>query len=345
MKQIIFFLFTLMVIGCGGANKNNGKTDEAASERDTVAVEDFFSGSRSFFGDSIYNLNPELMTLYDSLYDNICITESSSYGFLKKESWMKGYCKKLADYYDAHDLGMKNISVYAKADTVLNHIHRLISQDDDTSTMGMVVQYGTESKLNMCRGYAMYLQMKDLCKEKATKGLLEHEWKLYHQIYDKAMNVVVNTGSLYFWGGSIIGPFVSWKNKEMIAARIEMYRALFSDDKTEKGNVHDLQEAKMMLLKSYSSTLDEVLNCIEEYRQESPEDFPREEFEKLEKDARRSIKELDASLEEWIKLLKEIGGKLPGTNQTIIEQAASSMMIRWTEIAQICGGKNDVRCL
>ena len=333
MKQIISFLLTLMIIGCGGANKNNGMADEAASKRDTVSIEDFFSSSRSFFGDSIFNLNPELLTLYDSLYENVSITDSNSYRFLKKEGWMRKYSKKLSRYYDAHDLGSKNISVYAKADTVLKHIQRLVGLDHESSTMGMVVHYGTESKLYMCREYMLYLQLKELCKDKVTRNLVEREWKIYHHIYDEVMNFVVQTGTMNFWGGNIIGPFISWKNRENIAARTQMYGELLPGRNKATGDkLHGLQDAKSLLLMSCINVLDELKGNYAEYVEESPKEFPKDEFDKREKKARESIKNIERSLVTWIGLIGDLGEKLPGNRLSAIEQSASLMLVRWSEV-------------
>ena len=179
LLSILFLACFITIIGCANSKQSQMKAEEQANIDNMGNHNEYKSLSLSI-PDTILNTNPELVMLFDTLYQyagNNSVPTSTV--------WLQRYREKLCTYYDKHHLGSDTISFYAKADTVINAIERLYGMNDDWSTMGMVVNNSTMLTLYKYREFNLLSQIEEYCTDSVKSELLNQEKALFNEMRKK----------------------------------------------------------------------------------------------------------------------------------------------------------------
>lgn len=333
MKKSILFIVALALFACK-------KVPEATEKSQTEILEERFEKARDslyfWTPDTVLELNPELISVLEDLYQHARDDEFPKE--IKTElKWFAEYRKKLCEYYDQHELGSNTLSEYAKADTVINHAERLYAQNEDMSTMGMVVNNGTLQTFNIFHEYNQFEQLLLCCAKDETKELLYQEWNLADSIESNVDLIGDYIAYLQYWGGSIVGPISSGKGVELVKARANMYEKqvnLIRHDKYDVDGVA-LKNATKFLIECCEASCDTIYNEVVngfDVPFDDADDYKR--YTKDYNEAKYQIKKLRTSLEKWASIWDKLDYELmsDGTRH-YSEQVASSMIIRWASIA------------
>lgn len=341
LKSILCFSIILLV-GCSAGSKSQMTAQEEKVDTTLVAedsIEEVDSSSvcnpEFLFDVELAASNQELVVLIDSLYMHVR-GEGFPAKLNREEIWMKNYRRILCEYYDARNTGVGIASEYVKTDSVLNEGERMIENDMDGGTVGIMIHNSALYTIMVCREYSLLNEMKELCDDEAVRVLLDKEWDAYNKMYDKALDVACGITVMNYWGGSIIGPLCSYNRTEMAKARVEAYRNVLNVVKRKKSanSNGDLNGAKDNLISYYSDTFDKTYSEGKEYIDEELNEESKERFYETEKQTRQDIKDLPALINEWIavweKLDKELSEK--GYSRCDVKHVFSAMFMRWKDV-------------
>ena len=137
MKKIILMSTIVFLIGCVSKptiETNSITRDAYLRSLDSAELDNSLI---SWTSDTAFSTNRELMLLLDVLYRHVREEDFPS-EVRKEEKWMSEYRERLGAYYDSHYHGNDSISIYAKADSVLNEGVRLLELGSHWSTMEMI---------------------------------------------------------------------------------------------------------------------------------------------------------------------------------------------------------------
>ena len=338
----ILCLLVILLVGCSAGSKSQMTTQEEKVDTIIVSedsIEEVDSGSvycpEFLFDVELAASNQALVVLIDSLYMHV-----RGEGFPAwlgwEEKWMKNYRRILCEYYDARNTGVGIASEYVKTDSVLNEGERMIENDMDGGTVGIMIHNSALYTIMVCREYSLLNEMKELCDDEAVRVLLDKEWDAYKKMYEKALDVACGITVMNYWGGSIIGPLCTYNRTEMAKARVEAYRSVLNVIKRKKSvnsNI-GLKGAKDALISFYSDTFDKTYSEGKEYIDEELNEESKERFYETAKQTRQEIKDLPALINEWIavweKLDKELSTK--GYSRCDVKKVFSTMFIRWKDV-------------
>ena len=338
----ILCLLVILLVGCSAGSKSQMTTQEEKVDTIIVSedsIEEVDSGSMCnpefLFDVELAASNQELVVLIDSLYMHVR-GEGFPAWLAREERWMKNYRRILCEYYDARNTGVGIASEYVKTDSVLNEGERMIENDMDGGTVGIMIHNSALYTIMVCREYSLLSEMKELCNDEDIRILLNKEWDAYNKMYDKALDVACHITMMKYWGGSIIGPLCTYNRTEMAKARVEAYRSVLNVIKRKKSvnsNV-DLNGARDNLISFYSDTFDKTYSEGKEYIDEELNEESKERFYETAKQIRQDIKDLPALINEWIavweKLDKELSEK--GYSRGDVKHVFSAMFMRWKDI-------------
>ena len=325
---VLIVLSTFVFVGC-----NSGATTEEASEETDFTYE--ADNLRSWASDTVYSLNPELLGLLDTLYQHVRSNTFPS-NARNEEKWMSEYRQRLCAYYDAHKMGDDTVSVYAKADTVLNEGVRLIESDEDWSTMGTIVKNSMERTFDVLREYGLLTQLVAHCGSEKLQELVYQEWDLYGKLSKKMMSVSTGITTLRYFGGSYIGMVTSGTALEISASRREMIQTILDINEGEswENKGINLDIAQRLLLEC---SIKEVKSIVAEMKSD-PSDSPYGEknskirYEEEIMATEKAIDELRPLLKKWCVLWANIDKEMPSAQSHDMEHAASYMLMNWAII-------------
>ena len=245
-----------------------------------------------------------------------------------EEKWMSGYLSRLVTYYD---LSYENdtLSIFTKADSVLNEGARLLELVSSRSTMEMIVNNSAQYILDRCREYGLLTQLINSCETNEAKEFVYKEWSLYEQMLKRIGVVAANMVNLNYWGGSITGPLETASYMRISQSRRDMYQTLLNIVNNEEwDNTGVYPENAEQLLFDCCDT------AIKRIEKESDELYERSEsFNETIKETRNSIEELRPIIKEWVKLLDKLDYEITHDySRHHVERAASFMLIKWASI-------------
>ena len=274
------------------------------------------------------------MLLLDTLYQHV--REDDFPAQVKEEEmWMSEYRSKLCAYYDAHALGSDTVSVYAKADSVLNVGVRLLELDNHWSTMETIAYNDAVSTFDRCREFGLLTQVVSGCGSEEAKALVYQEWTLYEKMQKKIGRSISNMVCLDSWGGSMCGPLDTSAYLQISYARREMYQTILNIVKGEewKDSSVPLGCAERFLFDCFSTAIDRNVKTTDElYKNEGIE--PAAGFRQTVDETKIAIKELRPIIKEWILLTDKLDDELTyDGNRHSIERAAAYMLMNWASIA------------
>ena len=321
-------IVAMAMMGCGGAPGQATKktmTKEAyLSSLDSAGKE---SSLVTVSTDTVFAMNPELLMLLDTLYQHVR-SDSFPSEVRTEEEWMAAYRTRLSSYYDAHGLGSDTLSVFAKAETVIDEGLRLLKQNSEETTMGMIEMNTNEFTFDRCKEYGLLSQLISKCESQETKDLVYREWSIYERLASKMSTIASDIASLSYWGGSIVGPLSTLRYVQVSDARREMYAQVigFLERDDWDGTGIYLDCAGQVLMDCCTKTVMGMEN-------HGMDNEDKERFAAKVKETEGAIRDLRPLLDEWTKTMDKLDETLTsdGTRH-YVERAGSMMLIKWASM-------------
>ena len=332
MKRILIYCISIFLLGCGniskeergglkGTNSTGMTREEYMNSLDSVELQN----SLVFWApDTAFTTNADLLLLLDTLYQHVRMEEFPS-EVKMEEKWMKDYISRLVAYYDSK-YGKDTLSIFVKADSVLNRGARLLELGNNGSTMEMIVNNSAQYTLDRCREYCLLTKLVSGCETNEAIELVYQEWTLYERMLKKIGLIAANMVSLNYWGGSITGPLRTEAYLQLSQSRRDMYQTLLnivnSDDWDNTGVYPE--NAKRLLFDCCDTAIK---------RAEKESDDSLEGFDEAIRETKSATQELKPIVDEWIVLLDKLDDTLTHDgNRHSMERAASYMLIKWASI-------------
>ncbi len=258
--------------------------------------------------DTIIKTNRELVTLMDELYryvrSKIYFSEKTNID--KNFQWMRNYRKKLCQYYDSHKLGPKNISVYAKADSVIGEIRRLWDIKRDDSTMGYIVNRNIEFTRQEFQLYNNISYMCSLCDNEEQQNLLRKSFEEGLTLQSILEKIGCNFVDLEYWGGSMASMSSASVTNSLYASFFQLYENEKNLLRSHSTKGISLDGKVATARKTLIDTCPRVLEkCYSEDRSEaggwSGSEESLQKYRQLKKETQKLIAQLPAVLDRWIK--------------------------------------------
>ena len=337
MKKILLFSTILTLLGCGSNANRNGQTPHELTREaymNSLDSAELLNGLIFWTSDTAFTIDSRLMLLLDTLYQHVR-TDSFPTGVQEEEKWMSDYRSKLCSYYSSHPLGSDTISVYAKADSVLNEGVRLLELDNNWSTMEMVIYNSTVFIFDRYREYGLLTQVINSCESEDAKELVYQEWTLYEKMLRKIGPIASNMVCLNYWGGSICGPLGTSAYLQLSNARREMYQTILDIVKGEgwKDSGVPLDCADRFLFDCCSTSIDRIVKESDEFYSEYEGKEPAGGFYETINETKVAIRELRPIVKDWIRLMDKLDNELTHDgNRHSVERAASYMLMQWASI-------------
>ena len=341
MKKILIYCMSILLLGCGniskeerdslkGTNSTGMTREEYINSLDSADLQNSLILMAS---DTAFMTNANLLFLLDTLYQHVRKDDFPS-DVKKEEKWMADYRSRLTAYYDSL-YGNDTLSIFIKADSVLNDGVRLLELDGDRSTMGMIVDNVTQLTLNRCKEYGLLSQLIKSCKTNDAKELVYKEWFLYEQMLKKIRIVAANMATLNYWGGSIAGPLRTAAYLHISRSRRDMYQTILNIVRNEDWDDTGVypESAERLLFDCCATAIKIIENESEDFDREYDSEEMCKEFDKTIKETKSVTQELKPIVAEWIVLLDKLDEALThGSNRHSVERAASYMLMKWASI-------------
>jgi hypothetical protein len=331
MKKILLCSISIFLIGCG-INSHEGRDILIGSNPTGMTREEYMNtldsaelrnGLICWTTDTAFATNADLLLLLDTLYQHVN-PDSFPRDVRSEERWMADYRSKLGAFYDKYSLGSDTISIYAKADTVLNLGVRLMELGNLWSTSEMIAYNSTQFTFDRCREYGLLTQLLSCRKNVEGLDLVYKEWELYEKMLKKIGLIAGNMTSLNYWGGSIIGPLGTYSYLQILQARREMYQTVLDvvKDNSWNGTGVPLENAERFLFDCCSSAL-----------HQSDKKDNSKEFVETVKETETAIQELSPIIDEWVSLMEKVDYELThDSSRHSIERAAAYMLMKWASV-------------
>ena len=335
MKKIIMFSIALSLVGCG--SKPSSVTNDTSREANLQSLDsaEWQNGLPTRTSDTAFTTEDEqLMHLLDTLNQHV-EAESFPSEVKREEKWMSDFRSRLSAYYDSHSLGSDTVSIYAKADTVLNKGIRLLELDNHWSTMEMIMYNSTVYTYDRLREYGLLTQVINSCENERAKELVYKEWSLYEQMLKKIEAIASNMVCLNYWGGSITGPLSTASYLQILKSRRDMYQTILD---IMKGDGWDttgvyLCNAERFLFDCCATSLKRIIDESDEFVGGDEGNEQANGFYETTEKTKVATQELRPIINEWISLIDEVDEELThyGSRHSV-ERAASYMLMKWASI-------------
>lgn len=341
MKRILIYCMSIFLFGCGniakkerdslkGTNSTGMTKEEYINSLDSVELEN----SLVFWApDTAFTINADLLLLLDTLYQHVRMEEFPS-EVKMEEKWMGDYRSRLVAYYDS-SYGKNSLSIFEKADSVLNEGARLLELGSSWTTMEMIINNSAQYTLDRCREYGLLTQLVNSCETNEAKELVYKEWALYEQMLMEIGLIVANMVNLNYWGGSITGPLRTAAYLQLSQSRRDMYQTLLNivnSDEWDNTGVYP-ENAKRLLFDCCDTSINRIEIDAADLYAEFEDKERREGFEEAIKETKSATQDLKPIVDEWIALLDKLDDALTHDgNRHHVERVASYMLIMWASI-------------
>ena len=213
------------VIGCS-RQPNNSSVNQSLINQ---LMEDKDSdGIASWTADTIKKTNPELVLLIDTLYRYFRSGGYPSINLSEKREWMRNYQKQLGAYYDKKYLGSDTISLFDKANAVILAADTLWAIDNDYSTMGMIVNGGSEYTRRQFQEFNYFEKLLSLSESPEHTKVMEEEFAAWQDLQMIIEEIAFNLSSIIYHGGSIRGVINGNSSSNILIAHINLYKRDYS---------------------------------------------------------------------------------------------------------------------
>lgn len=221
MKKLPLILFILVAIGC---SKQSNQSSAGQSLINQLMADNDPEGLPYWTADTIKKTNPELVLLMDTLYRYVRSETYPSINLADKRSWMDNYRKQLVAYYDRNHLGPDTVSLLDKANAVILAADSLWTTDNDYSTMGMLVNRGTEYTRREFQEFNEFERLFFHSNSPEYKKACEEEFIAWQGLQKEIVEIVSGLNNILNYGGSIIGLNISSAYLNILEAHVDLYK-------------------------------------------------------------------------------------------------------------------------
>ena len=221
MKKLLLFLLILIGISC--SKQSNQHSIDQTLVKQLLADTDP-EGLANWTADTIKKTNPELVLLMDTLYRYVRSGGYPSINLSEKREWMRNYQKQLGAYYDKKHIGSDTISLFDKANAVILAADTLWAIDDDYSTMGMIINRGSEYTRKEFQEFNEFERLISLANSPEFSQNLEEEFMAWQDLQTQFENIVTGLNNIFNYGGSIIEVNNSSAYLSILNAHINLYK-------------------------------------------------------------------------------------------------------------------------
>lgn len=221
MKKLPLILFILLAIGC---SKQSNQSSAEQSLVNQLMADNDPEGLPFWTADTIKKTNPELVLLMDTLYRYVRSGAYPSINLSEKREWMRNYQKQLGAYYDKKHLGPDTISLFDKANAVILAADTLWAIDDDYSTMGMVINGGSEYTRKEFQEFNEFERLISLSNSSEFSQNLEEEFIAWEALQKQIEDIVVQLNNIFNYDGSVIEVNNSSAYLSILNAHINLYK-------------------------------------------------------------------------------------------------------------------------
>ena len=337
----MIYCIAMILLGCGnihkegqdslkGTNSTGMTRDEYMNFLDSVELQNSLV---TWTSDTAYSTNADLLLLLDTLYQHV-LKESFPSKVKLEEKWMSDYRSRLVAYYES-SFGKDTLSIFAKADSVLNAGARLLELGGNMSTMEMIANNSAQYTLDRCREYGLLTQLINSCETNEAKELIYKEWALYERMLKKIGLVTADIVTLNYWGGSITGPLRTAAYLQISQSRRDMYQTLLNLVNSAGWNAVGVypEDAKRILFDSCDTAIKRIEKEADDLYKEFEDKERYKEFDETVKETKSTTQKLKPIVDEWITLLDKLDDALTHDgNRHHVERAASYMLIMWASI-------------
>lgn len=221
MKKLLLFLLILIGIAC--SKQSNQHSIDQTLDKQLLADTDP-EGLPCWAADTIKKTNPELVLLMDTLYRYVRNENYPAKNLSEKREWMMNYRNKLGGYYGRNHLGPDTASLFDKANSVILAADSLWAIDNDYSTMGMIVNGGSEYTRREFQVFNEFEQLVSLSNSPDHIKALEEEFSAGLALQKQIEDIVVQINNIFNYDGSIIGVNNSSAYLSILNAHINLYK-------------------------------------------------------------------------------------------------------------------------
>jgi len=341
MKKLLLYFFSMLLLGCCNnikedrenlkwSNSTGMTREEYINSLDSVELQN----SLVFWtSDTAFSTNANLLLLLDTLYQHVRMEDFPS-EVKMEEKWMADYRSRLVAYYDS-SYGNDTLSIFIKADSVLNEGVKLLELGSSWTTMEMIVNNSEQYTLDRCREYGLLTQLVNCCETNEVKELVYKEWALYEQMLMEIGFIAAYMVNLNYWGGSITGPLRTAAYLQLSQSRRDMYQTLLNivnSDGWDNTGVYP-ENAKRLLFDCCDTAIERIEKDAADLCAEFEGKERSEEFDETIRNTKSTMQELKPIVDEWIILLDKLDDALTHDgNRHGVERAASYMLMKWASI-------------
>ena len=265
------------------------------------------NGIASWTADTIKKTNPELVLLMDTLYRYVRSAGYPSINLSEKREWMRNYQKQLGAYYDKKYLGSDTISLFDKANTVILAADTLWAIDNDYSTMGMIVNGGTEYTRRQFQVFNEFERLISLSNSPELTKNLEEEFIAWQALQKQIEDIVSGLNNIFNYGGSILGVNNSSAYLAILNAHVNLYQRDFeilTYAPTTSIRYGVLPEGgKQLLQYSVNDLIKESFRYLDGYEQSEKESL-KSYYERVV----TANKDLQETIDRWMDARKKVIG-------------------------------------
>ena len=328
MNKFILILLLLIVIGCS-KQSNHYSEDQTLVNR--LMADSDSEGLPFWTADTIKQTNPELVLIMDTLYRYVRSDNYPSIDLADRRSWMDNYRKQMVAYYDRNHLGPDTISLFDKANAVILAADTLWAIDEDYSTMGMIINEGSEYTRKEFQEFNEFERLISLSNSPEFSQNLEEEFMAWQAVQKRIEVIVVQLNNIFNYDGSIIGVNNSSAYLSILNAHINLYKQdyeilTYSPSMSLKYGV--IPEGGKQLLQ-YS--VDDLIKVSDRYLKEyegNVKESLRSYFDKLV-EANKSLPEI---IDGWIVARKKVIGFATDYQGRQMNLNTGEMLVRFSSI-------------
>ena len=328
MKKLLLIIFLFILIGCS-TQSNNSAIDQSLVNQ--VMVDTDPEGLPYWTGDTIKKTNPELVLLMDTLYRYVRNENYPAINLSEKREWMRNYQKQLGTYYDKNHLGSDTISLFDKANAVILAADTLWAIDNDYSTMGMIVNGGSEYTRREFQEFNEFEHLVSLSNSPDHIKALEEEFMAWQALKKQIEEIVVQLNNIFNYGGSIVGVNNSSASLSILNAHLNLYKQdyeilTYAPNMTLKYGV--IPEGGNQLLQfSVNDLIKESFRYLDEYEQSDKKSL-KSYYENLV-EANKDLKKI---IDRWIDARKKVIGFATDYQGRQMNLNTGEMLVRFSSI-------------
>lgn len=288
MKHIAFVIGCLLLLGCAHKGNVVASSPKSADE----------NSLEYWTPDTVFNTNPRLVRLMDSLY-RYTMTRYPSENTDADIRWMDGFRKRVCEYYkSAHH--NDTISEFAMAASVMREDRELWALDTEYSTVAMTMRNNMEYSRLIFEQFCEYSGLLKACDKESRREALRNELMAWIRLEQEFSKFYSDCVTLAYCGGTMADPKSSGEASAVSQSHKELYanesKLMSCSPEWEPSGGTFITPARTLLMECCREAL------RRNYCKNCSEHDPN--YEKTMERAKKSLAQLSEYLDSWIETRK-----------------------------------------